>query len=316
MIDDEQDGPVSARVLMMGDEPKDALLQVEMFTDGACMGNPGPGGYGVVLKFGPHRKELFGAFQDTTNNRMELMAAIVGLRALSRRCHVKLITDSEYLAHSLSKGWAQRWRDNGWWRSANQRAANHDLWAVLLDLVARHEVTLFWTRGHAGDPENECCDRLAREAIGSRSAAPDEGYQQSLGNGPASIPERLAPRAKVDSLFEVVGGGSAIMEPTWKQADVFPVIARVIEQAYQEHQRFITVREIATRLLQDPEGRNLVAEAHEQQEEKQSLEWLASNMVSWFSQRMTIGESAWARTFERVKIDGLWAYKPVAAASQ
>jgi hypothetical protein len=102
------------------------------------------------------------------------------------------------------------------------------------------------------------------------------------------------------------------MEPTWKQADVFPVIARVIEQAYREYQRFVTAQEIAARLLQDTEGRNLVEAAREQQEEKQSLEWLTSNMVSWFSQRITIGESEWARAFERTKIDGLWAYKPIA----
>jgi hypothetical protein len=105
------------------------------------------------------------------------------------------------------------------------------------------------------------------------------------------------------------------MEPTWKQADVFPVIARVIEQAYREHQRFVTSQEIAERLLQDNEGRNLVQGAREQQEDKQSLEWLASNMVSWFSQGITIGESDWARAFERTKIDGLWAYKPVAASN-
>lgn len=105
------------------------------------------------------------------------------------------------------------------------------------------------------------------------------------------------------------------MEPSWKQADVFPIIARIIGQAYAEHQRFITAQEIAVRLLQDPEGRNLVEAAREQQQEQQSLEWLASNMVSWFSQRITVGESDWARQFERTKIEGLWAYKPVSPAN-
>jgi hypothetical protein len=101
------------------------------------------------------------------------------------------------------------------------------------------------------------------------------------------------------------------MEPSWKHADVFPVIARVIETAYREHQRFITSQEIATRLLQDTEGRTMVEAAREQHQDQQSLEWLASNMVSWFSQRITVGESDWARTFERTKTDdGLWAYKP------
>lgn len=100
------------------------------------------------------------------------------------------------------------------------------------------------------------------------------------------------------------------MEPSWKQADVFPVIARIIEAAYNEHQRFITAEEIATRLLHDSEGRNMVEAAHELHHDQQSLKWLASNMVSWFSQRITVGESDWARAFERTKIDGLWAYKP------
>ncbi|MEX0939562.1 MAG: hypothetical protein WDZ59_16985 [Pirellulales bacterium] len=105
------------------------------------------------------------------------------------------------------------------------------------------------------------------------------------------------------------------MEPSWKQPDVFPVIARVIEQAYGKQQRFITAQEIAARLLQDPEGRNLVEAAREHQQEQQSLEWLASNMVSWFSQRITVGESDWARQFERTKIDGHWAYKPAPPAN-
>ena len=103
------------------------------------------------------------------------------------------------------------------------------------------------------------------------------------------------------------------MEPTWKQVDIFPVIARVIEATHTAHQRFITAQEIATRLLQDPEGRNLVDAARKQQQEQQSLEWLASNMVSWFSQRITVGESDWAKAFERTKIDGFWAYKPAPA---
>jgi len=108
--------------------------------------------------------------------------------------------------------------------------------------------------------------------------------------------------------------GHTAMEPSWKQADVFPIIARIIEQAYREQQRFVTAQEIAARLLQDSPGRNLVEAAREQQRDQQSLEWLASNMVSWFSQRITVGESDWARAFERTKIEGLWSYKPVATA--
>lgn len=100
------------------------------------------------------------------------------------------------------------------------------------------------------------------------------------------------------------------MEPSWKQSDVFPIVARIIEQAYHEHRRFITAQEIASRLLQDTEGRHLVEAAQEQQEDKPSLKWLAGNMVSWFSQRITVGESDWTQAFERTKIDGRWAYKP------
>jgi len=104
------------------------------------------------------------------------------------------------------------------------------------------------------------------------------------------------------------------MEPSWKQADVFPIIARVIQTLYREQQRFITAQEIATTLLQDPEGHNLVLAAREQQEEQRSLDWLASNMVSWFSQRITVGRSEWDQAFERMKIDGVWAYRPATHA--
>ncbi len=173
----------------MPDDAKDSLPEVELFTDGACDPNPGPGGYGVVLKFGRHRRELSGGFKDTTNNRMELMAAIIGLRALTRRCRVRLVSDSEYLVESVSKGWAMRWRERGWWRSANQRAANHDLWAELLDLLAGHEVAVIWTKGHNGDPDNERCDELACQGIQSSVIVVDEGYEQAKLGGPQSIPE-------------------------------------------------------------------------------------------------------------------------------
>jgi ribonuclease HI len=173
----------------MADDAGNELLEVEIFTDGACEPNPGPGGYGVVLQCDKHRKELSGAFKETTNNRMELLAAIVGLQALKQRCRVRLTTDSKYLANAITQGSAQRWRDNGWWRTPNQRAANPDLWALLLDLLAKHEVTIAWTRGHAGHVENERCDQLASQVVGSAHAAVDEGYEQSKIPGPASISE-------------------------------------------------------------------------------------------------------------------------------
>jgi ribonuclease HI len=151
---------------------------VIIYTDGACIGNPGPGGYGIVLLYGSRRKELSGGYRLTTNNRMELMAAIVGLRALKERCTVTLYTDSQYLANAMGQGWAARWRDNGWRRNKKELARNADLWAQLLDLCAGHDVTFEWVRGHAGDPENERCDQLSMQAALQPDLPPDSGYEQ------------------------------------------------------------------------------------------------------------------------------------------
>lgn len=153
------------------------LKPVIIYTDGACIGNPGPGGYGVVLLYRNHRQELSGGFRLTTNNRMELTAAIVGLRALKTRCAVTLHTDSRYLVDAITKGWAERWRANGWWRNKKERALNPDLWEQLLDLCAWHQVKFVWVRGHAGDPENERCDQLARQAAQGPDLPPDEDYE-------------------------------------------------------------------------------------------------------------------------------------------
>lgn len=136
---------------------------VEIFTDGACSGNPGPGGWGVVLRFGSIEKELSGGEKDTTNNRMELTAAIMGLSALKESCKVRLVTDSKYVADGITKGWAASWRKNGWKKADKKPALNPDLWERLLDLISEHDVTIDWVKGHAGHPENERCDRLAVE---------------------------------------------------------------------------------------------------------------------------------------------------------
>src|SRR5919202_1577006 len=125
------------------------LKAVTIYTDGACINNPGPGGYGVVLLCDGRRRELSGGFRLTTNNRMEIMAAVVALQALKFPCDVTLYTDSQYLADSVMRGWAQRWRDNGWMRNRKERARNWDLWERLLDVCARHRVTFAWVRGHA-----------------------------------------------------------------------------------------------------------------------------------------------------------------------
>lgn len=136
---------------------------VEIFTDGACSGNPGPGGYGVVLRFGSHEKELSGGESETTNNRMELMGVIAGLSALKRPCRVILTTDSKYVCDSVNKGWAVGWKKRGWIKADKKPALNVDLWEKLLALLEVHDVTFNWVKGHAGHPENERCDKLAVE---------------------------------------------------------------------------------------------------------------------------------------------------------
>lgn len=139
------------------------LKHVEIFTDGACSGNPGPGGWGVVLRFGSYEKELSGGEKSTTNNRMELTAAIKGLEALKEPCCVTLTTDSKYVADGIQKGWAKSWQQNGWRKADKKPALNPDLWERLLELCDIHKVTINWVKGHAGHPENERCDRLAVE---------------------------------------------------------------------------------------------------------------------------------------------------------
>ena len=134
---------------------------VEIFTDGACSGNPGPGGYGVILRYGDKEKEISGGEKNTTNNRMELTAAIVGLRSLKEPCEVRLVTDSKYVADGITKGWAASWKKNGWKKADKKPALNPDLWEELLNLIETHTVTIDWVKGHAGHPENERCDKLA-----------------------------------------------------------------------------------------------------------------------------------------------------------
>lgn len=134
---------------------------VELYTDGACSGNPGPGGWGAILRFGAFEKELSGGEANTTNNRMELTAVIEGLRALKEPCAVRLTTDSRYVADGIGKGWAENWRKNGWRKADKKPALNPDLWEQLLELCATHEVEICWIKGHAGHAENERCDALA-----------------------------------------------------------------------------------------------------------------------------------------------------------
>ena len=137
------------------------MKKVELYTDGACSGNPGAGGWGAILKYGDREKELSGGERETTNNRMELTAAIEGLSALKEPCEVTLYSDSKYLVDGIDKGWAAGWKSRGWKKSDGKMALNIDLWDTLLSLFEKHKVTLVWVKGHAGHPYNERCDALA-----------------------------------------------------------------------------------------------------------------------------------------------------------
>jgi len=149
---------------------------VTIYTDGACLGNPGPGGYGAVLIYKGHRKELSRGYRQTTNNRMELMAAIAGLEALKEKCQVTLYSDSEYLVKAMSKGWVQKWRANGWRRNKRKKVLNPDLWEKLLKLCQQHQVEFRWVKGHAKTSENTRCDELAVQAARQPNLAMDDGY--------------------------------------------------------------------------------------------------------------------------------------------
>jgi ribonuclease HI len=138
--------------------------QIELFTDGACKGNPGPGGWGALLRFKGTEKELYGGEAATTNNRMELMAVIKGLQALSRPCAVAVTTDSVYVKNGITQ-WIHNWKRNGWRTAAKKPVKNEDLWRLLDETVARHEVSWHWVKGHAGHPENERADALANRGI-------------------------------------------------------------------------------------------------------------------------------------------------------
>lgn len=170
--------------MTLSNEP---LKHVTIYTDGGCIPNPGPGGYGVVLLFGEKRREMSAGFRKTTNNRMEIMAAIAGLEALRYPCRVTIYTDSQYLANSIMLDWAAKWRARGWMRNAKEKAVNPDLWERLLALCAMHQVCFEWVKGHAGDVENECCDRLCLAATQREDLLVDEGYETPDAFQPRSL---------------------------------------------------------------------------------------------------------------------------------
>ena len=149
---------------------------VRIYSDGACLGNPGRGGYGTLLVFGERRKELAQGYRHTTNNRMELLGAIVGLETLTRPCTVEMWSDSQYVVHAMTKGWLAGWQRRGWRTAAKQPVKNQDLWQRLLRAVDAHTITWHWVRGHSGHPENERCDELAVAAANGPDLLADEGF--------------------------------------------------------------------------------------------------------------------------------------------
>jgi ribonuclease HI len=167
----------------MGHPSKD----VTIYTDGGCLGNPGPGGYGVVLRCGSHEKHLSGGFRQTTNNRMEIMAAIVALETLKFPCSVTLHSDSKYLVDAMTLGWVERWQANGWRRNKKEKAVNVDLWKRLLTACRPHRVKFVWVRGHAGHKYNEICDALATKAASGTDLPVDEEYERQSAPEPGLL---------------------------------------------------------------------------------------------------------------------------------
>ena len=160
-------------------EQKQEDDRIYIYTDGGALNNPGPGGYGVVLLYQGHRKELSGGFQMTTNNRMELTACIEGLKSLTKQSKVTIYSDSKYIVDAVTKDWAPRWRANGWKRDNKQPVENADLWIQLLAEVEKHEIEWVWVKGHAGKKENERCDQLAGDAMRGPNLNPDFGYKNT-----------------------------------------------------------------------------------------------------------------------------------------
>ena len=164
--------------LTMNDDSTPATLpHIEIYTDGGCEPNPGPGGYGVVLVHPKKRAETSGGFRFTTNNRMEIFAAIKGLEMLKQPCQVTLYSDSQYLVDAMMQGWVVAWKKKAWWRTNRERAANVDLWERLLALSETHQVEFRWIKGHAGNLENERCDQLSMAALRQPNLPADDGYE-------------------------------------------------------------------------------------------------------------------------------------------
>jgi len=158
-----------------------SLAEVLIYTDGACLGNPGPGGYGVIIESNGLRTEKSGGFSLTTNNRMEIMAAICGLESVRKPSKIVLFSDSQYLVNAMSKGWVHKWKAQRWMRNKTEQALNSDLWERMLVLISKHEVEFRWVRGHSDHKLNERCDQIANEAAKNKPIQKDTVYEASFG---------------------------------------------------------------------------------------------------------------------------------------
>ena len=159
------------------------MKHVVIHTDGSCLGNPGPGGWAAILRYQDREREMSGGFALTTNNRMEILAVLMALGGLKEPCLVDLHTDSQYVARAVREGWLRKWRGNGWRSAAGKPVRNRDLWERLPPLLERHDVRFHWLKGHAGHPENERCDALARAQAMLPGLAGDEEFVQASGEG-------------------------------------------------------------------------------------------------------------------------------------
>ncbi|WP_445956066.1 ribonuclease HI [Yeosuana sp.] len=155
------------------------IPNIELYSDGGAEPNPGKGGFGVILSYKGRSKEFYQGYQLTTNNRMELMGVIFGLEQLKTKSNVEVYTDSKYVVNGITKGWAEKWKKNNWYRKKNAKAVNSDLWEQLLNIIAKHQINFNWVKGHDGHKENEKCDQLANKAINSNNLLEDVGYEPS-----------------------------------------------------------------------------------------------------------------------------------------
>lgn len=153
--------------------------ELEIWADGSCVKNPGPGGYGIIFKYQEHKWEKAGGFRCTTNNRMEITGVLVALESLPAKCKVIVFSDSQYVVNSMTKGWAKRWKSEGWIKKGGKKVPNADLWQKMLNLCAKHKVEFKWVKGHDGSPENERCDQMAQFAARQPNLPEDKGYKKN-----------------------------------------------------------------------------------------------------------------------------------------